>query len=390
MHAGLPWDKNPSPAPPIFSSSSSNVRREVKNMEVFMDTRFSSAPSSSSTSESMSSINWDTEDPETTEFNTQMAEKDDEIENLRRRKNEYQKRTYALEETLAATDAAMSGLRTLLQDKCGEIAWLEEHKALRDKRVEELQDDCKKLKEKFENELQQHKHTAELFQDLSPVNAELKAKYDDLEARHNRLCKSYSIEIAHATEVETKLEEVENKCDTERLLFNAYRDDWMKLEAEARSRLDLLKAENKSLSKLASESALSHERERMRNRELLREIEEKEDALDFYRNRSSVVLIPNHRVSKGDFVAVRGEGDGEDNIWLASVDKVVGKGDNNKGIKLACYYVFDEATARFIVDRTSDPGVKTVNVFRVLQTPPACREQWEDSWQPELQRLLNA
>lgn len=376
MHAGLPWDKNPSSVvPPIFSSSStsssSNVRREVKNMEVFMDTRFSSsAPSSasSSTSESMSSINWDTEDPETTEFNTQMAEKDDEIENLRQRKNEYQKRAYALEETLASTESALSGMRTLLQDKCGEIAWLEEHKALGDKRIEELQDDCKKLKEKFENELEQHKHTVSLFQDLSPENAELKAKYDDLVAKFDRLCKSYSIEIGHAADMEIKLEKAEMEWEAER---------------------KLLKAENTALANLASEAALGRERERVRNRELLREIEEKEDALDFYRNRSSVVLIPKHRVGKGDFVAVKGEGDGGDNIWLASVDKVVGKGDK-KSIKLACYYVFDEATARFIVDRTSDPGVKTVNVFCVLKNPPACREQWEDSWQPELQRLLDA
>jgi hypothetical protein len=287
----------------------------------------------------MSSINWEPAEPET-EFDTQMAEKDAEVENLRQRKNEYQKRTYALEETLASTESALSGLRTLLQDKCGEIAWLEEHKAFQAKRVEELKEWGKKLEEKLANESEQHKHTASLFQDLSPENAELKAKYDDLEAKHA----------------------FERK---------------------------LLKDENSALTKLANEATLGRERERVRNRELLREIEEKEDALDFYRNRSSVVLIPKHRVGKGDFVAVRGEGDGEDNIWLASVDKVVGKGDK-KSIKLACYYVFDEATARFIVDRTSDPGVKTVNVFCVLKNPPACREQWEDSWQPELQRLLDA
>jgi septal ring factor EnvC (AmiA/AmiB activator) len=352
----------------------------------------------------MSSINWDTEDPETTEFNTQMAEKDeeienlrrrkdDEIENLRRRKNEYQKRAYALEETLATTESALSGLRTLLQDKCGEIAWLEEHKALRDKRVEELQDDCKKLKEKFENELEQHKHTASLFQDLSPENAELKAKFE-------RLCKSYSIEIGHAADMEMNLEKAEMEAELKRKIYKGEHvilqrklddalSDHQNAETEWEAERKLLHDENSALANLASEAALGRERERMRNRELLREIEEKEDALDFYRNRSSVVLIPNHRVSKGDFVAVRGEGDGEDNIWLASVDKVVGKSDNNKGIKLACYYVFDEATARFVVDRTSDPGVKTVNVFRVLKNPPGCREQWEDSWQPELQRLLN-
>jgi hypothetical protein len=331
-------------------ASLNNFQQEMQRMEVFMDTQFT--PSSSS-SPATPALNWSSDD----RVRDMLEDKDKEIANLRARKNQYQAQVHELEASAVETHAAMKALEEELTEKKRQILWLEERRSLHDNsRIKELENDCKILKDKLEDKTQMDLEWE--WNRIDDLNNELDAEREKSQQMAAKFCELKS----------------ENAC--------------LEGKSQQMSReIVKLRVENTNCHAELYKSRDETRRERVRNRELLQEISHVEDQLDFYRGRGSFQLIPNHLVGKGDLVVVQGEdGEEDDNIWLASVDKVIGKG-KNQGIKLACYHVFDES-GRFTVDRIADPGPKTVNVFRVLKNPPGCKEQWEDSWKDDLGLLL--